>query len=160
VLVVADAGPILHLHWLGVSAWALPPGEIHVVEKVWREIARHEPAALTDRRLKRVASGVPVSPLVKKFGLDAGEEAALSFGLSKRSAGEILVLCDEHAARDACRKLGLPVTGSIGLLLEAARSGRASSQDVARALEDLPTKGRLHVSPALVQMAMNALPPT
>jgi len=38
VIVVADAGPILHLHWIGSLSWGLPATKIHVVEQVWLEI--------------------------------------------------------------------------------------------------------------------------
>lgn len=34
MIVVADAGPLLHLFWVGATAWALPPQEIAVVEDV------------------------------------------------------------------------------------------------------------------------------
>jgi hypothetical protein len=53
VIVVADAGPILHLHWIGCLSWGLPPTPIHVVEQVWLEITQHAPQALDDPRLER-----------------------------------------------------------------------------------------------------------
>jgi hypothetical protein len=53
VIVVADAGPSLHLHWIGCLPWGLPPTPIHVVEQVWTEITQHAPEALADPRLER-----------------------------------------------------------------------------------------------------------
>src|SRR3954465_15059281 len=53
VIVVADAGPILHLHWIGCLPWGLPPRRIRVVEQVWTEIIQHAPEALDDPRLER-----------------------------------------------------------------------------------------------------------
>lgn len=33
-VIIADAGPLLHLFWVDALAWALPPQEIVVVEAV------------------------------------------------------------------------------------------------------------------------------
>ena len=55
MIVVADTGPVVHLHWVGASSWALPPEPILVVREVWGEIERHAPEALRDPRLVRAA---------------------------------------------------------------------------------------------------------
>ena len=60
MIVVADTGPIVHLHWVGASSWALPPESILVVEEVWVEIERHAPEALRDARLVRAELGIRV----------------------------------------------------------------------------------------------------
>lgn len=33
-MIVADAGPLLYLFWVGASSWALPPPTIEVVSEV------------------------------------------------------------------------------------------------------------------------------
>lgn len=157
VIVVADTGPLLHLHWVGASPWALPPLPLHVVEAVWREVERHAKQVLQDSRLLRVATEEPLSPLVVGLGLDQGEQAALSYALSKRSREDVLVLCDERSARAACVQLSLLVTGSVGLILEAARAHRVPLAIAISALEGLPGRGHLHVSPSLIQQAVAAL---
>ncbi|MFT5377931.1 MAG: hypothetical protein ACI906_004773 [Candidatus Latescibacterota bacterium] len=53
VIVIADAGPLLHLYWVGVSSWALPSRSIHVVDEVWDEVEKNAPEALKDARLQR-----------------------------------------------------------------------------------------------------------
>ncbi|MBK6686405.1 MAG: hypothetical protein IPG45_18190 [Deltaproteobacteria bacterium] len=45
MIVVADAGPILHLYWIDGASWALPPQDIFVVDQVWPEIEKFAPAA-------------------------------------------------------------------------------------------------------------------
>ena len=35
--VVADAGPLPHLYWVGALDWALPRQDIIVVDEVWQE---------------------------------------------------------------------------------------------------------------------------
>lgn len=46
MIVIADAGPILHLYWVDAMSWALPPEAIDVVEEVWQEVGKHAPEAL------------------------------------------------------------------------------------------------------------------
>ena len=53
-------------------------------------------------------------------GLDAGEVAALSLAL--RSSAE-LILLDEQRARRAAVRLGLPIAGSLTVLIEAKQQG-------------------------------------
>ena len=62
---------------------------------------------------------VPADPLVPTT-LDAGETEALALA---RTANARLILMDEQRGRAAAMRLGLIVTGSLGMLLEAkARS--------------------------------------
>ena len=42
--IVASAGPLLHLFWVGASFWALPPHRIDVVSEVWEEVESHAPS--------------------------------------------------------------------------------------------------------------------
>jgi predicted nucleic acid-binding protein len=154
VIVVADAGPILHLHWIGCLPWGLPPSPIHVVEQVWTEILQHAPEALADPRLEREPM-VELDPHFQaKFSLQSGETAAIAFALKHSGS---LLLTDDAAARRACVSVGLAAVGTIGLILEAARSKRASVDEALRALEQLPKKGRLHVTPELLARAVAAL---
>jgi predicted nucleic acid-binding protein len=154
VIVVADAGPVLHLHWIGCLSWGLPPARIHVVEQVWTEIAQHAPQALADPRLEREPV-VEIDPALQaKFSLQAGETAAIAFALKHPAS---LLLTDDAAARRACASVGLAAVGTIGLILEAARSKRVPVDEALQALERLPNKGRLHVAPELLARAIAAL---
>jgi hypothetical protein len=154
VIVVADAGPILHLHWIGCLLWGLPPARIHVVEQVWVEIAQHAPQALADPRLSREALIEMDPALQAKFSLQSGETAAIAFALKHPAS---LLLTDDAAARRACasgrargRRHDWPDSRS--------RAKQTCSVDEAlRALEQLPNKGRLYVTPALLERAIAAL---
>jgi predicted nucleic acid-binding protein len=157
VIVVADAGPLLHLFWVGASAWALPPHTIDVVNEVWEEVESHAPDALHEARLRRVATSVSISEALSRWNLDRGERLALSYALAQRGEQEVLVLCDERQARLACNELSLSVVGSIGLIIEAFRAGRASVETASAALRNLPGPGRLHVKPQLIELALAAI---
>lgn len=154
VIVVADAGPILHLHWIGCSSWCLPQQTILIVGQVWREIECHAPDALADARFVQV-SPPSIYPFEhRRFALEDGEAAAIALALTRPGA---LLLTDDEAARRACMELGLAAVGTIGLILEACRAGRVGIAEATRALEALPTRGRLHVAPKLLARAIAAL---
>jgi len=124
-----------------------------VVEQVWTEITQHAPRALADPRLER-ARGRIDSALQAKFSLQSGETAAIAFALKHPAS---LLPTDDAAARRACASVGLVAVGTIGLILEAARSKRVPVDRALQALEQLPNKGRLHVTPELLARAIAAL---
>ena len=155
--IIADAGPLLHLFWTGASSWALPPQRIDVVNAVWEEVAFHAPQALDDVRLYRIMAAISASHDIAQWHLDLGEKEALSYALAQKPDHELLVLCDERQARQACKALSLPVVGSIGLIVEACRAGRTSIKSASDALRALPHSGRLHVKPDLIDQVLAAL---
>jgi predicted nucleic acid-binding protein len=145
----------LHLHWIGCLSWGLPPTRIHVVEQVWTEITQHAPEALADRRLEREPVVETDPALQAKFSLRSGETAAIAFALKHSGS---LLLTDDAAARRACVSVGLAAVGTIGLILEAARSERVPIEEALQALQQLPNERRLHVTPELLARAIAALP--
>lgn len=157
MIIVADAGPLLHLFWVDALAWALPASRIIVVEAVWREVSRHAPEALQDSRLQRVTVSSPVAPSLRNQRLDSGEEASLAYALAQPEKADVLFLCDEMRARRACRDLSLAVKGSVGLILDSVDDGRVSAETARTALRDLPGRGRLYASPDLIAHALAAL---
>ena len=103
----------------------------------------------------RVASPHPRSALGLER-LDAGEAAAITYALAQR---EPLILCDNLAARRVCTRLGVSVTGTIGLIVEAARGRHTSVESATAALTMLPPAGRVDVSADLIRTAVDALRP-
>ena len=154
---MGDAGPLLHLYWVGASSWALPPAPIDVVDVVWNEVVAYAPEALAGALIRRVEAPVDRSPEVLSLTLDDGDSAAISYAMDPVRRSEALVLCDELRGRRACRRFGLSVVGSIGLIVEAYRAGRVLRGVAVTSLLDLPVRGRLHVTTLLVQAAVDAL---
>lgn len=154
MIVIADAGPLLHLFWVDALAWALPSQPILVVEAVWQEVNRHAPKALKEPRIQRIAFSSPAPAALQEQHLDSGEKAALTYALAQPIGADILILCDELRARRVCRDLLLPVQGSVGLILTAFEEGRASREVAEAALRDLPGRGRLHIKTELVSQAL------
>lgn len=73
-------------------------------------------------RVEDVASRPFVEVLRRE--LDAGEAEALVLAVER---GGSRVLLDEQEARRVARTLGLPVTGTLGILMTACRGGRLPS---------------------------------
>ena len=138
VIIVADAGPILHLHWIRGSSWGLPQQSIQVVEQVWLEIAKHAPECLEDPRFVRIPPPESYPFDRDRFSLHDGEAAAIAVALSHPGA---LLLTDDESARRACVEFRISAVGTIGLILAAAREGRIGVTEARAALEALPNRG-------------------
>lgn len=157
MMIIADAGPLMHLFWVDALGWALPPQEIVVVEAVWREVSKYAPDALRDSRLRRTPAAEFVPTSLAGRRLDVGEEAALAYALTQKDQTDLLLLCDDQKARRACQELALPVTGTLGLITAAFRLGRVSKEVATTALVELPGRGRFYVKPALITRTVAAL---
>jgi len=79
-----------------------------------------------------------------------GEAAAIA--LASETAGAVLVI-DDSDGRDAAGRLGLRVTGTLGLVVAAKRRGRLS--EVAPIIQELRSTGALWLSEAIVQHALS-----
>lgn len=87
-------------------------GRRAVDEAIGRGWLKTEP--VTDRNLAEVMGTT----------LDPGESEAIA--LAKQTQADILIM-DETAGRAMARKLGITVTGTLGLLLKEVRAGRIAS---------------------------------
>ncbi|MCX6867853.1 MAG: DUF3368 domain-containing protein [Verrucomicrobia bacterium] len=85
--------------------------------------------------------------LEETHALGAGEAAAITLAWNHR--GSSYLIMDEKRGRAVARTLGLPVTGLLAILVEAAITGEVEFDDVLSRL--LATGFRL--SPALMEEA-------
>lgn len=125
--VVVDAGPVIHLSWIGRldllehlfeevflppavrdEVLAPPPGTLGL-EGIQRALAAGWLRVQAPSGHTPPAPGAPGS-------LAAGESAAL---LLAEELGADLVLTDDAAARAEARRRGLEVMGTVGVLIEA-----------------------------------------
>ena len=115
-MIIADSSPLVALTQIG-QVWLLPTlfDEVLIPQAVARETARSVPPApwLHERGLSR-----PVDERIAGAGLGAGESEVLSLALE---LGRAMALVDERDARRLAAELGIPVTGTLGVLLEARR---------------------------------------
>ena len=68
----------------------------------------------------RVAVG-PAPDRLLSWGIDPGERSVLAVALQTPHSRAVL---DDAAARSCARALGVPIIGTLGLIVRAARAGR------------------------------------
>lgn len=123
-------------------------GTVHVAEAVVDECAEGGRVLVPD--LKTLAWVKPVADerearLSVLFELDRGEKQTLLLA-SKHRASRVLI--DERLGRRAAEYLGLPVTGTLGVLAKAKTLGLIPSfRDATLAM----CQQGLHYSPALIE---------
>lgn len=153
MLVVCDAGPIIHLDQLDCLDLLSDFSRVVVPDVVWREVEHHRPTALTQvavqfERLKpRGEPAAALTTLHRLFALHAGELQALQ--IAQELSADFL-LTDDTAARLAAQNLQVTVHGTLGVLLRAIRRKQRSPQEVLALLHVLPSRSTLHIKPELL----------
>lgn len=136
--VVCDTSPLQYLHQLRLlhllpslaSSVIIPPAvEEEILAGKAQEIDLPDLQTLDWLSVRHPASRLAV-PLVRDLG--PGETEVLMLGLE--APGSVLIL-DDALARRVAQTLQIPFTGTLGLLLDAKRSGLISS--VAPSLDQL-----------------------
>lgn len=131
MVVVSNSSPIIHLAKIGkLNLLEGLYGQVLVPEKVYLECTE-------TMHFREEVEMIFQSPWIKKdliqndvlfrllyAELDAGEAEALVLGLEKKAD---LILLDDQEARNKARKLDLPVTGTLGVLLKARNKGMIAS---------------------------------
>lgn len=145
---VSNTSPLCYLTLIG-HAEILPKlyGNVHITQKVLEEL-RHPDApplvrdwANTPPDWLKIHSD-PVEPDQTLAALDAGERTALRLSEQLRSD---VVLLDESAARAFAVQRGLKVSGTLGVLCDAAQAGLLELHDAL----DLLRKTNFRASPEL-----------
>ena len=152
-IVIADAGPIIHLDELGYLNLLADFDEVLVPEAVWLEVERHRPLALKAVKdwLVRQPLGqhsAVVSALTPLYSLHAGEQEALHLCVE---FGDCLLLTDDTAARLAAKSLNIAAHGTLGVLIRAIRRHCLTKAEVLALLNAVPKQTTLHVRPALLR---------
>lgn len=151
-VVVADAGPLIHLDELSALDVLSDYTAIYVPDAVWREVAHHRPQALRETGvIRRQSISVTASPevtaLASIYTLHRGEMDALDVCLTRSIS---TLLTDDTAARLAAKSLGIATHGTLGLLIRAARRGHRTPEEIVELLTSVPTRTTLHIRPSLL----------
>jgi predicted nucleic acid-binding protein len=127
---VSNAGPLIHLSWIDhLDLLRHLFAEVVVPAQVADEVLRADDAVAGVTALRGVfATGlitvVEVSDLAalreRSRLLDIGEAAALELMRQLRAD---IVLLDDRRARIEAERLGMPMTGTVGLLKQARERG-------------------------------------
>ena len=103
--------------------------ELTVNEKYGKEIAELKEAIFI--KVGKVENNASVNILRNVTGLDAGESEAIVMAEEKDAD---LLLMDEHKGRQVAKKLGIRITGTIGILLQAFDEGMLSREDIVNSI--------------------------
>ncbi len=134
MLVVADTSPINYLVWIE-SAEILPNlyGKVIIPPEVRQELLSADAPAIVRAWASDPPKWIEVhspDPTLRDDprwqSLDLGERAALALAIEHQPS---VLLIDERAGSAIARSLGLPVTGTLGVLDEAARQKLISLPD-------------------------------
>lgn len=139
IVVVADTSPLNYL--IQISCDHILPAlyeRVHVPAAVVDELRHPRTVAAVRAWLARVPSWLVVERVQEAADpglarLDEGERQAIQ--LAQRAHAD-LVLMDERLGVRIARERGLAVTGTLGVLMQAARRGLV---DIERSLSDLQT---------------------
>jgi predicted nucleic acid-binding protein len=112
----ADLLPLLRTHYASVL----------VPEIVLAEILQHGPLNETYQTIQQtdwltVVETPPPTSELQSCHLDRGEEAVLAWAVAHPATEAIL---DDLAGRRCAQKLGIPVRGTLGLVLAAKQQGQ------------------------------------
>ena len=154
--VVANSTPIIALAKIGRLDLLRPLyGEVAIPRAVYDEVTAKEDAAA-----QAVDSSVewllvedapePDAASLLRARLHAGEVETIMLA---RRDGAALVVIDDNAAKRTARYLGLPVTGTLGVIVAAKRAGLLDS--ARDAVADLREIG-FYMSDVVVDMALAA----
>ncbi len=124
--VVSDTSPLVYLTRLGHFSWLKEfYGEILIPPAVWAEISQKghglPEAQTTELGVQEgwVRVQAPEWRSEKQLDLDPGEEEAIRLA---KQLGALLII-DESEGRAAAMSLGIQVTGTLGILVEAKARG-------------------------------------
>jgi predicted nucleic acid-binding protein len=139
MLVVADTSPLNYLVLIEVES-ILPDvfGSVVIPREVLDELTAHDAPPVVQRWARAVPSWVEVRDVDANVrddprwaGLDLGERAAIALATTLPPS---VLLIDERAGSGVAHHLGLRVTGTLGVLEEAARRRLISLPDAIRRL--------------------------
>lgn len=151
-LVVADAGPLMHLDELAALDVLSDYAEVFVPNAVWLEVQHHRPQALQHAIVKLVRQPPPpasarINAMTAIYTLHHGEREALTLCLDH--AVDVL-LTDDTAARLAAKTLNITTHGTLGLLIRAVRRHLRTPSEVLALLAAIPQQTTLHIRPSLL----------
>lgn len=98
--------------------------------------------------VEKVDNGKSVAILRNFTGLHAGESEAIILADEKHSD---VLLMDEHKGRQAAKKMGIAITGTIGILAQAFDEGVLTREDVEGCIERLKESG-IRISEKLCEL--------
>lgn len=156
MIVVSDTTPVISLMKAGqLELMRQLFGVVYIPEAVYRELTDNEAFSEEVKMvqeceflyMQKVDNEKSVAILQNFTGLDAGESEAII--LADEMNSDVLLM-DERKGRQVAKKLGIRITGTIGILTQAFDEGILTKEDVERCIERLKESG-IRISEKLYQ---------
>lgn len=156
MIVISDTTPIISLMKTGrLELLQKLFDVVYIPKAVYQELTENE-AFLEEIRIvqeceflyvEEVDNEKSVTILRNFTGLDAGESEAIILADEKHSD---VLLMDEYKGRQVARKMGITITGTIGILTQAFDEGMLTKKDVEECIVCLKESG-IRISENLYQ---------
>jgi len=158
---VSDSSPLIHLAKIeALELISRLYSRVLIPPAVWREVVEESdgrPGAVEME--KAVAAGWMVQRAAKnetlvialRQTLDNGEAEAIALATELHPES---VLLDDKLARQMARRLGVPVTGTLGVLLRAKQVGLIV--ELQSLITRLQSEGDYYIDPGLIERALLA----
>ncbi len=143
MIVISDTTPIISLMKAGqLELLQKLFGVVCIPKAVYRELTENETFSEEIRivqeceffYVEEVDNEKSVTILRNITGLNAGESEAIILADEKQSD---VLLMDEHKGRQVAKKMGITITGTIGILTQAFDEGMLTRKDMERCIEKL-----------------------
>ncbi|MDJ1172707.1 DUF3368 domain-containing protein [Roseofilum capinflatum] len=156
--VITSLAAISHLHLLPELY-----DRLIIPEAVYRELVAIEPPVpgavevktVPWLEVRQVTNNEEVVRLQEEVRLDPGESEAIALALELKAD---LLLIDERSGRAEAHRLGLRITGLLGMLVEAKQKNLLSS--VKPLMDDLIARSQFRISPALYRQILGMVAET
>lgn len=138
-VLVVNASPVIALARIGrIELLEKLASAVVVPESVVSELVAGHPDDPARRAIEsgwgERASAERIPPEITEWSLGAGESEVLAVALSRPNCVAVL---DDARGRSCAKALGVPVVGTLGLILKSKRVGHiASAAELLRALRD------------------------
>lgn len=152
--VVSNSGPIMHLSEIDKIELFGAFSKINVPLLVYTEVKR-ELKLLNNLKIVNVPKEeiLVIKDKIKHFALDEPELHALYLA----NKLNLTFLTDDLEAREAGKKLGIDVHGSIGIISLAYKEGIIDLPNAKKAINQLYEKSSLFVAKAIIDLAIDEL---
>ena len=156
-VIVSDTSPIRTLCHLGRIDWLqslfsevfIPPAVVSELEHPASRLAPILVSAISHLRVRAPNSQGRVNELLSS--LDRGESEAIALAEELHAD---LILMDELDGRETAERLGIAVTGTLGILLRAKQQGLC--QEIRPLMDRLQSELNFFVAPPLRTLVLQA----
>ena len=166
MIVVSDSTPLIHLAKAGcIEILFGLYKEILITNEVYREVVEegklleNEDAWIIEKYLSKgfhVMSPASSSEyLIEKYFIHRGEADSIQIA---KETGAQLLLMNERDGRNAAKREGLKVKGTIGLLFEALKTGIITEEEVLSILGQFKDAPQVFwIEPAIIEAAIEKI---